>query len=92
MKVTKVKIGDGQVSGAGSADKDAVLAGARRTIIPARYKIFFSQLFRQFRTLNCNLSDSLKNLQICSKNGLNIFIGIKVNRRYTPCSDRLYVF
>jgi hypothetical protein len=25
-------------------------------------KVFFSQLFRQFRILNCNLSDSLKNL------------------------------
>jgi hypothetical protein len=26
------------------------------------HKIFFSQLFRQFGILNCNLSDSLKNL------------------------------
>jgi hypothetical protein len=49
-------------SGAGSADRNAILATARRTIIPARKKIFFSQLFRQFRMLNYNLSDSLKNL------------------------------
>jgi hypothetical protein len=62
MKVSKVKSGDSQVL-AGGADRDAILATARRTIIPARYKIFFSQLFRQFRILNCYLSDSLKNLQ-----------------------------
>jgi hypothetical protein len=32
------------------------------TIISARYKMLFSQPFRQFRILNCNLFDSLKNL------------------------------
>jgi hypothetical protein len=36
MKVTKVKTGDGQISGATWADMDAILAAARRSIIPTR--------------------------------------------------------
>jgi hypothetical protein len=50
-------------SSAGRPDRDVILAAAPRTIYySGALEICFSQLFRQFSILNCNLSDSLKNL------------------------------
>jgi hypothetical protein len=49
MKVTKVKSEDGQV----------LVEPTRMLFWRARFKVFFSQLFRQFSLLNCNPADSL---------------------------------
>jgi hypothetical protein len=53
------KSGDRQVL----VEPTMALPGGRSTYYYfGALKIFFSQLFRQFGILNCNLSDSLKNL------------------------------
>jgi hypothetical protein len=57
MKETKVKSGDGQVL----VEPTGTLFWRPLNVLLLRRagKYFFPKLFRQFRILNCNLSDSL---------------------------------
>jgi hypothetical protein len=63
MKLTKIKSGDRQLLVEPTSGRQGRYSGGRSTDhYSSVVQIFFSQLFRQFRMLNCNLPDGLENL------------------------------